>query len=138
MDAPLSQVPDPSHEPPNTPVDPVAAAVGQSVEEEDVNVGPILRMVGAVAVLIAIVIVSVFQIVNIEAQKAQAAAAVASGNPALREVEISAIRKLSQFDVVGEGRYQIPIDRAIDIMVDEARQQTNRTYSSEIDLSPGN
>jgi hypothetical protein len=51
----------------------------------------------------------------------------------LRETEAQAAQKLSQYEVIDEqaGTYRIPIDRAMDIMANQAYQEGERTYAPD-------
>lgn len=60
--------------------------------------------------------------------------------PELRQVELEAARQLSQYEVVNaeQGVYRVPIDRAIDLIVNEAAQTPAANYSQELHLPGGN
>jgi len=75
-----------------------------------------------------------------EAQQAQETAAMGLNYPELRQAELTAARLLNQYEVIdaGQGRYRIPIDRAVDLMVREAYLAPGGNYSQELQLLPGN
>lgn len=109
------------------------------VEHEGVEAGEILGLTLAVAVALAFSIVALFQYVDITAQAARYEVAGVSGYPDLRENRFKATQKLSQYGAVegAEDRYTIPIDRAIELMANEAYQtQEERRYSDELILLP--
>ncbi len=60
--------------------------------------------------------------------------------PELRQMELSAARLLNQYEVVdaAQGVYRIPVDRALDLIVEEAEQAPAANYSQELQLRPGN
>lgn len=107
------------------------------VEHEGVEAGQILGFALAVAVALGLAIFTLFQYVSIVADETRFTATGTSGYPELREIELDATRQLSQYGVVNEeeGVYRIPIDRAIEVMVEESRE-TDRDYSDELNLQP--
>ncbi len=74
------------------------------------------------------------------AQQAHEVAAMDLNYPELRQAELTAARLLNQYEVIdaGQGRYRIPIDRAVDLMVREAYLAPGGNYSQELQLLPGN
>ena len=110
------------------------------VEHENVGVGQILGFVASIIVTLALMIIFVFNLVNVSEQRTLEAR-VASGNyPELRETEAEATNKLTQYEILNdqEAVYRIPVDRAMDLMVQQSRTDTTRTYSPELQLRPGN
>lgn len=107
------------------------------VEHEGVEAGQILGFALATAVALGLAIFALFQYVDIVADETRFTATGSSGYPELREAELNATRQLSQYGVVDEqeGVYRIPVDRAIEIMANEARQSDGE-YSSELNLRP--
>ena len=107
------------------------------VEHEGVEAGQILGFALAVAVALGLSIFALFQYVNIVADETRFTATGTSGYPELREIELNATRQLSQYGVVNqeEGVYRIPINRAIEVVVEEARG-TEGDYSDELNLRP--
>jgi len=120
-----------------------AAAPGhalETVEAESVSAGPILRMIGSIALFIAVIVVVLFQLSNREFRSAEVAASQMSGYPVLREARAAAASLLNQYGKVSgeEGVYRIPIQRAMDLMVNETyQQQETGAYSPELMLLPG-
>ncbi len=60
--------------------------------------------------------------------------------PELRQVELSATQLLNHYEVINaaQGVYRIPVDRALDLIVEEAQQAPAAAYSLELQLRPGN
>lgn len=111
------------------------------VEHEGVEASQILGLTLAIAFALAISIVALFQYFSITAQATRSAAVGMSGYPELRENRLEATRKLTEYGVLsGESdRYRIPIDRAMELMANEAMQvQDGRQYSEELPLLPEN
>ena len=108
------------------------AALG--VEHEGVEAGQILGIALAIAAAIVMIVITLFQWTRIVETEARAAATGISGYPELREVEMQAEQMLRRYGVVdpGAGTYQIPIDRAMDLVVREAQQDTDTSYSRAI------
>ncbi len=109
------------------------------VEHEGVEASQILGLTLAIAAAIALSIVALFQYFNITAQNTRNAAVGISGYPELRENRFETRRKLSEYAVVAgrPDRYRIPIERAMDLMANEAyRDQDGETYSTELPLLP--
>lgn len=106
------------------------------VEHEGIEAGQILGFFLAVAVALVLSIVTLFQYVDLTAEDVRFTAAGESGYPELRRAELEATQRLSQYDVADpqQGRYRIPIERAIDLMAEEARQQPAPDYSTELNL----
>lgn len=107
------------------------------VEHEGVEAGQILGVVVATAVVLAVAIFVLFQYMDITAEAARVEATGRSGYPELRESRLHAVERLTQYGAVeGEAeRYRIPIDRAMELMADEQRQDA--LTSSELDLGAG-
>ena len=104
------------------------------MEPEAMDVGGILRMVAATAFVIAALALLVFQIVDLEAQAVEARAASESQLTALRTADMAADEKLMQYGVVdaANGVYRIPIDRAMEILTSEARQDGSTDNPDEL------
>ena len=119
-----------------TPTTPEAHDEVVGVEEEGIDVRPL--MTAALILFLAVVtaILVLFQWSNLEFQTAAAAATEQSGYPLLRDTDAEGVRQLTQYGVVGTDAYRIPIDRAIDLMVNEAYQAQGGAYSSELRLLP--
>lgn len=108
------------------------------VEHEGVEAGQILGFVLATAVALGLAVFTLFQYVDITAQAVRIEATGRSGYPELLENRLNAIERLTQYDVVEgeEGRYRIPIDRAMELMTGEDR--TDADYSRELDFGHQN
>lgn len=107
------------------------------VEHEGIEAGQILGFTLATAVALGLAIFTLFQYVHIVSGDTRFTAAGTSGYPELREAELEATRQLTQYGVVDaeENVYRIPIDRAIELMANEARQSEGE-YSDELNLQP--
>jgi len=107
------------------------------VEPEGVHALSILSMtvVGAV-ILVAVVVVGI-QLAKAEFRRAIVESTTVSGYPALQQNRIDAQEKLTQYGVadVEAGRYRIPIDRAVDLMVNEAARDGDRPVSDQVRLT---
>ena len=108
------------------------------VEHEGIEAGQILGLTLAIAVVLGLAVLTLFQYVDLTAQATRDAAAGMSGYPERREADLQATRQLTQYGVVDQeqGVYSIPIERAIDIMANEALDAEARDYSSELELLP--
>ena len=104
------------------------------VEDEGVEAGQILGFVGAVVVAIILLVVTLFFWMGTTTQRVEEVVVTRSGYPELRETEVAAAQQLSQYEILSEeeGVYRIPIDRAIDLVAEDAYRQRGRTYSSEL------
>lgn len=104
-----------------------------AVEPEALPVGNIFRAVAVMTVLIALAVGFTFPIVNRSVQDASFNAVSENpAYPALRESRLDAVRKLTQYEVdASTGEVQIPIDRAMEILVNEERAAGSRVYYSE-------
>jgi hypothetical protein len=123
------------------PHNPPALAVADhdtslSVEGEGIRLTPIFQMFGIIVVLLAVAVSLVFNWAHLEFKETAQEAAAFTGYPLLRETRAAAQQQLTQYGTVNPGVYRMPIDRAMDLMVNEARQQTGRTYSTELPLQP--
>ena len=110
------------------------------VQYEGVGARPIMGFIFISVVLIALVVWVGINWAESAVQQAHEAAAMDLNYPDLRQSELAAIRLLNQYEVIDaeQGIYRIPIDRAIDLMVQEAYQAPGGNYSQELQLSPGN
>ena len=74
------------------------------------------------------------------ADQAYEEAAADLNYPELRQVELSAVQLLNQYEVINaaQGVYRIPLDRALDLVVEEAQQAPAATFSQELQLRPSN
>jgi hypothetical protein len=110
------------------------------VEHEGIVAGEILGLTIAIAVALGLILFTLIEYVDITAQATRLAAAGMSGYPERREAELNATRALTQYGVVDseQGVYRIPIERAIDVMANEALESETDSYSSEVALLPQN
>ena len=119
----------------SVPVHDEHADVG--VEEEGVSALRILGMsVFGSLILAAIVLVAV-QIASSEFRAAGNEAVALTGYPALVEARIAGQEKLTRYGVADADarRFRIPVDRAIDLMVNEAAAENARPISDEVRLT---
>ena len=117
----------------------VSEEIKLGVEHEGIEAGQIIGFVMAVIAAIALSIVALIQYFGITAETVRYEAVGLSGYPELRESRLDAQRKLSDYGAVeGEpDRFRIPIDRAMELMANEAYTRSGEgTYSSELDLMP--
>jgi hypothetical protein len=108
------------------------------VEHEGIEAGQILGLTLAIAVSLGLAVLTLFQYVDLTAQATRDAAAGMSGYPERREADLQATRQLTHYGVIdsNQGVYKIPIERAIDIMANEAMEAESQGYSSELELLP--
>ncbi len=107
------------------------------VEKESISVPLVVAIVAVTVVVIAGLVITGFTLTKMESQETLANSVSANEYPELREVEAAAAAALTQYDVVDAdaGVFQIPIDQAIDLMVNEAyANQQGGSYSSELVL----
>lgn len=113
------------------------ASVAAGVESENMDATGIVRVVFAVAALVVVIVIAVFQIVNLEVQDvrlATASAAMDSGT--LKDLQLAAIQKLNRYEPVAgaDGTYRIPIERAMELMANESYDRRASSYTSEMTL----
>lgn len=103
------------------------------VAEEGIPTGQILAIALSISVAVAILVVLLFQWTNLTTSSIREATVDPEDYTEIRQVEADAARKLSRYEVVDEeaGTYRIPIDRAMDLIVNEAYEQGDRTYSAD-------
>lgn len=96
------------------------------VAEEGVAAGQIAGIAVAIIVVITIAVFVLFAWTSVEQQQARQAA-VATQSSVAEQTNTEGRRQISGYEVVDEeeGRYRIPIDRAIDIIVEEHAQEQN-------------
>ncbi len=92
------------------------------VEHEGVEAGQILGIMLAIAASIMMIVIVLFQWTRIVEVEIRSSATGLSGYPELRQVEMAAQQKLTEYGVSEDGNYRIPIERAMELMVQEARQ----------------
>lgn len=113
------------------------AAIAAGVESENMDATGIVRVVFAVAALVVVIVIAVFQIVNLEVQDvrlATASAAMEAGT--LKDLQLAAIQKLNRYEPVAgvDGVFRIPIDRAMELMADESYDRPASSYTNELIL----
>jgi hypothetical protein len=109
------------------------------VAYEGIPTGQILAVAVSILFAVGIIVIILFQWTNITEAAVRQASSGQSMRADLRETELQANQKLTGYEVVDEdaGVYRIPIDQAMDLMVNEAYQQGNRAYSSEAPFVSG-
>ena len=120
-------------------VAPSTEAVAAGVEAEEVNPSLLVQIVLGIAVIVVVLVVAVFQIMNLEVQTVQAQLAESVGRQALSEVDLAGAEKLTRYAVLDaeSGVYQIPIDRAMELIASETYQQPRQDYTDEVTLPTG-
>ena len=110
------------------------------VEHEGIEAGQIMGIAGGVIVAIILIIITLLMVVDLEAAEQREAVMDASRYPELQETEAQAMEKLHQYGVVEgeEGVYRIPIDRAMQIIANEAYQEEGTTPEGESSLDSEN
>lgn len=105
----------------------------RGVAYEGVPSAQILGISIAILFAVAIIVILLFQWTSLTAMTIRETAIDPDDYVLLRQTELDASQKLSQYEAVDEeeGTYRIPIDQAMDLIVNEAYQQEGRTYSSE-------
>ncbi len=109
-----------------------------AVEDENIETGAIFRIFGVVVAFVIVLAVIGVQLAKMTTITMRAEATQVSGHPELREVRATAAQQLSQYGVVDAeaGVYRIPIDTAIDLIVNESMQSTPETGSDTFVLMP--
>ncbi len=120
-------------------VAPSTEALAAGVEPENMNSGLLVQIVLGVAAIVVILVIVVFQIMNLEVQTVQAQLAENVGAQALAEVELNGAQKLNRYELLDAeaGIYQIPIERAMELMASETYQQPRQNYTDELTLPTG-
>ena len=108
----------------------------EGVEPEGIHVGPILRTTFVTALIVVELVLTGYEVGQHAFREAIAEATAMTGYPDLQSATEAGLAKIDQYGVVSaeEGRYRIPIDRAIDLMVNEAAA-AGAAGSSELRLS---
>lgn len=103
------------------------AALG--AEPESFPIRPVLASVVVVVVSVVVIIVGLFMWTDVTHRQVLSSSAPNSISryPALKAVEDAATRSLTQYEVLNDaqGIYQVPIDRVLTIMDNEAAQSTS-------------
>lgn len=94
------------------------------VEKEAINVGLVFGIILGTVVVVLGLIFAGFSLTDVKSRQLKAEAMSGADYPELREVRAASIDKIDKFDVVDgeEGVYKIPVDHAIDLMVNEAHE----------------
>lgn len=113
----------------------MAQAEAMGVEPEGVESAQILGIALSVLVAVALAAVVLFLWSGRVAETAAMESIRVSGYPELRQTEIDAARQLTQYQVMNDAEriYQIPIDQAMRLMVNEAvSDSAGRVTSTEL------
>ncbi|MEM6646002.1 MAG: hypothetical protein AAF730_07095 [Bacteroidota bacterium] len=127
----------------DNPTDPALANVAQqaemAVEPENMNVTPILMVIGVMLVFVIAAVSMTMALVDVEHQERILASTMESGYPELQAVRAIAAEALTQYDVV-EGDtnvYRIPIDRAMLLLVNDAADTYDTgEFTDQVTLLP--
>lgn len=94
----------------------------QGVEPEGLQAGMVFKVTLGISVLMVIFILAGYQIAQRAFREAKYTTTEITGYPLLRTTTEQGLQAISEYAPVtgAEGRYRIPIDRAIDLMVNEA------------------
>jgi hypothetical protein len=92
------------------------------VEGENLSTGPVSGVVVAIASVVLMVVTLAVNITNLKFESARKDAIDHTGYPLLADTRSAAAAKLSQSGPVegADGVYQIPIERAMRLVVEEA------------------
>ena len=92
------------------------------VEEENLSAGPVSGVVFAIAAIIIMIVTLAVNITSLKFEEARVSSIAHTGYPLLETTQTAADAKLSQSGAVAgeEGVYQIPIDQAMKLVVDDA------------------
>lgn len=103
------------------------------VEQEGIEAGQILGFVIMIAFLIGLVVVALFQYTDLTAQEVLVEATDQGVYPELDEIRLHATVLLTQYEALAgtEGRYRIPIVRAMELMAQEAPVHPEEFYAPE-------
>lgn len=107
------------------------------VAHEGVEAGQIIGIAAAIGVAFLIIIpLLLFIWFGNVTQETRRQAAAGAQNPELQRIETEATRLMNQYEIVDEeeGIYRIPVDRAMQQMVEQEREESGREYSPELPL----
>jgi hypothetical protein len=92
------------------------------VEEERLPAGPVTGVVIAIAAIVMMIVTLAVNITTLKFEEARKTSIAHTGYPLLESTRTAADAKLSQTGAVAgeEGVYQIPIDQAMKLVVDDA------------------
>ena len=110
------------------------------VQHEGIEARSIIGFVFFLIIAIGLVVWGAMGWFESVADQAHQDAASNLNNPERRQVELAATELLNTYEVVNaeQGIYRIPLNRAIDLYVEESRQAPAANYSQELQLAPGN
>jgi len=93
------------------------------VEDEDINAGQMIAIVGFVTFLIAVLVTAALSITMLRFDIAKADVTEETGYPNLQETRMNGMAQLSRYEVVdSEAKiYRIPIERAMELVVEESQ-----------------
>lgn len=92
------------------------------VEDEDINAGRLIAIVGFVTLLIAVLVTAALSITLLRFDRAEADASALTGYPNLQETRMNGMAQLNRYEVVDDEAkiYRIPIERAMQLVVEES------------------
>ncbi len=111
----------------------------EGVEKEFINVGFVMGIVLGTVVIVAGLVLFGFTMTEVTSRDIRTRVLSETAYPDIREARAAAAGRLNQYAVVdtAAGIYRIPIDRAIDLLVNEQYQnQQAEDYSNEVMLLP--
>ena len=93
------------------------------VEDEDIDAGQLIAIVGFVTFLIAVLVTAALSITMLRFDRAQTEAAAQTGYPNLQETRMDGLARLNRYEVVDQEAkiYRIPIERAMQLVVEESQ-----------------
>ena len=109
------------------------------VEKEAVNVGVVMGIVFGTVVIVSSLVAFAFTMTEVTQRETLALINAQTDYPELREARAAAASRLAQYNIVNaqEETYQIPIDQAINLIVNEQYlNQDDTDYTSELVLLP--
>ncbi len=113
------------------------AAIAAGVEPEELDARGVGGIVLAVAALVVVIVVAVFQMVNLEVQDVRReAAAAATDVSGLAQSRLAATQKLTRYEplAASPGKYRIPIERAMELMANETYRRSSDDYTEQLVL----
>ena len=93
------------------------------VEDEDIDAGQLIAIVGFVTFLIAVLVTAALSITMLRFDRAQYEATGQTGYPNLQETRMNGMAQLNRYEVVDREAniYRIPIERAMQLVVEESQ-----------------
>lgn len=107
------------------------------VEPESLNVFMIMGVVFATSLVVIALIIVGFGITFSYAQKNEDAMLMDAAYPEIRDIRAAATAEMNKSAVVDaeEGIYRIPVDQAMDLMVDMQYKNPEGNFTSEVTLT---